>query len=158
MSKYVDSIYKVNNNIFVLTPLFVVFYQNLKSTPKNFLLSYLVLPLVLYKTSQETIRKSNIKSSVFTFLNSKDKDKRANVYGLSKRVQEYKEVTNQCMLYAIENKWLKVNDDLSVAVLEEQANSISDLNNAYKASSKLCNVFQDLDVVAIYRLLGVKEL
>lgn len=158
MSKYVDSIYKVHNNIFVLTPLFVVFYQNLKPTPKNFLLSYLVLPLVLYKTSQETIRKSNIRSSVFTFLNSKDKDKRANVYGLSKRVQEYKEITNQCMLYAIENKWLKVNDDLSVAVLEEQANSISDLNNAYKASSKLCNVFQDLDVVAIYRLLGVKEL
>ena len=56
MSKYVDSVYKINNNIFVLAPLFVSFYQNLKPTPKNLLLSYLVLPLVLYKTSQEKIK------------------------------------------------------------------------------------------------------
>lgn len=53
MSKYVNSVYKLNNNIFVLAPLFVSFYKNLKPNPKNLLLSYLVLPLVLYKTSQE---------------------------------------------------------------------------------------------------------
>lgn len=158
MSKYVDSIYKINNNIFVLTPLFVVFYQNLKSNPKNLLLSYLVLPLVLYKTSQEKIKNSNKNSSIFTFLDSKDKKKRANVYGLPKRVQEYKEVTNQCILYAVENGWLKINDDLSVVVLKEQKNGISSLDDAFKASSKLCNIFQDLDVVSIYRQLGVKEL
>lgn len=158
MSKYVDSVYKINNNIFVLAPIFVAFYQNLKPNPKNLLLSYLVLPLVLYKTSQEKIKNTNSRSSVFTFLDSKNKDKRANVYGLPKRVQEYKEITNQCILYAIENKWLKLNDDLSVVMLEEQKNSISSLDDAFKASSKLCNVFQDLDVVSIYRQLGVKEL
>ncbi|MCG3689103.1 three component ABC system middle component [Aliarcobacter butzleri] len=158
MSKYVNSVYKLNNNIFVLAPLFVSFYKNLKPNPKNLLLSYLVLPLVLYKTSQEKIKNSNKTSSVFTFLDSKDKDKRANVYGLPKRVQEYREITNQCILYAIENKWLKLNDDLSVIILEEQKNSISSLDDAFKASSKLCNIFQDLDVVSIYRQLGVKEL
>ena len=51
MSKYADSVYKINNNIFVFTPLFVAFYKNLKPNPKNLLLSYLVLPLVLHKTS-----------------------------------------------------------------------------------------------------------
>lgn len=158
MSRYVDSIYEINNNIFVLTPLFVAFYENIKPTSKNLLLSYLVLPLVLYKTSQEKIKNSNIRSSIFSFLNSKDKSKRENIYGLPKRIQEYKEITNQCMLYAIENKWLKLNNDLSIAVLEEQKNTIPSLNNAYIASSKLCNIFQDLDVVSIYRLLGVKEL
>jgi len=158
MSKYVDSVYKINNNIFVLAPIFVAFYQNLKPNPKNLLLSYLVLPLVLYKTSQEKIKSSNKTSSIFTFLDSKDKKKRANVYGLPNRVQEYKEITNQCMLYAIENKWLKLNDDLSVVILEEQKDSISGLDDAFKASSKLCNIFQDLDVVSIYRQLGVKEL
>lgn len=158
MSKYVDSVYKINNNIFVLAPIFVAFYQNLKPNPKNLLLSYLVLPLVLYKTSQEKIKNSNKTSSIFTFLDSKDKKKRANIYGLSKRVKEYKEITNQCILYSIENKWLKLNDDLSVGMLEEQKNSISSLDDAFKASSKLCNIFQDLDVVSIYRQLGVKEL
>lgn len=156
MSKYVNSVYKLNNNIFVLAPLFVSFYKNLKPNPKNLLLSYLVLPLVLYKTSQEKIKNSNKTSSVFTFLDSKDK--RANVYGLPKRVQDYREITNQCILYAIENKWLKLNDDLSVIILEEQKNNISSLDDAFKASSKLCNIFQDLDVVSIYRQLGVKEL
>ena len=158
MSKYVDSIYKINNNIFVLTPIFVVFYQNLKPSPKNLLLSYLVLPLVLYKTSQEKIKKTTIRSSIFTFLDSKNKDKRANIYGLPKRVQEYKEITNKCILYAIENKWLKLEKDLSEVVLEEQINTITSLTDAYKASSKLCNVFKDLDVISIYRQLGVKEL
>jgi hypothetical protein len=158
MSKYVDSIYKINNNIFILTPLFVVFYKNLKPTPKNLLLSYLVLPLVLYKTSQQKIKTSNSRSSIFSFLNSKEKIKRENVYGLPKRVQEYKELTNQCILYAINCGWLKLNEDLSITVLKEQKNNIENLNDAFKASSKLCNIFQELDAVAIYRQLGVKKL
>jgi hypothetical protein len=158
MSKYVDSIYKINNNIFVLAPLFVAFYKNLKPTPKNLLLSYLVLPLILYKTSQQKIKTSNSRSSIFSFLNSKEKTKRENVYGLPKRVQEYKEITNQCILYAMNNGWLELNEDLSVSVLKEQKNNIENLDDAFKASSKLCNIFQELDVIAIYRQLGVKEL
>lgn len=158
MSKYVDSVYKINNNVFVLAPLFVAFYQHLKPSPKNLLLSYLVLPLVLYKTSQQKIKTSKSTSSIFSFLNSKEETKRENVYGLPKRVQEYKEITNQCILYAIENGWLKLNDDLSVVVLKVQKNNIVSLEDAFKASSKLCNIFQDLDVVSIYRQLGVKQL
>ena len=96
MSKYVDSIYKINNNIFIFTPLFVAFYQNLKPNPKNLLLSYLVLPLVLHKTSQEKIKNSKTTSSIFTFLDSKDKNKRENVYGLPKRVQDYKSMHFIC--------------------------------------------------------------
>lgn len=156
MSKYVDSVYKINNNIFIFTPLFVVFYKNLQPNPKNLLLSYLVLPLVLYKASQERIKNSKKISSIFTFLSGEDK--RENVYGLPKRIQEYKEITNQCMLYAIQNKWLKINDDLSVTFLNEQKNSIASLDSAFKASSKLCNIFQNLDVVSIYKQLGVKKL
>ena len=85
MSKYADSVYKINNNIFVFTPLFVAFYQNLKPNPKNLLLSYLVLPLVLHKTSQEKIKNSRTTSSIFTFLDSKDKGKRENVYGFAQK-------------------------------------------------------------------------
>jgi len=158
MSKYVDSIYKINNNVFVLAPLFVAFYGNLQPTSKNLLLSYLVLPLVLYRTSQQKIKSSNKTSNIFTFLNSKDKTKRENVYGLPKRVQEYKDITNQCILYAINKGWLKLNDDLSVSVLKNQKNNIENLDDAFKASSKLCNIFQELDSVTIYRQLGVKEL
>ena len=71
--------------------------------------------------------------------------------------KEFK-ITNQCILYAIKNKWLKLNDDLSVIFLKEQKNSIASLDSAFRASSKLCNIFQNLDVVSIYKQLGVKEL
>ena len=37
-------------------------------------------------------------------------------------------------------------------------NKVENLNQSFKASSNLHKIFRDLDVVAIYRLLGVKEL
>jgi len=158
MNKYIESLSKVHNNVFVLTPLFIAFYKNVEPKPNNILLSYLVLPLVLYKVSQNKIRSSNARSNIYTFLNSKEKSKRANVYGLPERVQEYKNITNQCLQYAIDNNWLQINEDLSVNVLEEQNNKSNNLEVAFKASQKLCNIFKDLEVIEIYRLLGVKKL
>jgi len=158
MNKYIESLSKVHNNVFVLTPLFIAFYKNVEPKPNNILLSYLVLPLVLYKVSQNKIRRSNARSNIYTFLNSKEKSKRANVYGLPERVQEYKNITNQCLQYAIDNNWLQINEDLSVNVLEEQNNKSNNLEVAFKASQKLYNIFKDLEVIEIYRLLGVKKL
>jgi len=158
MSKYTENLYTIHNNIFVLTPLFIEFYSNLQVTPKNILLSYLVLPLVLYEQSQQKIKTSNSRSSIHSFLNSKEKDKRENVYGLPERVEEYKAITNQCLQYALDNNWIEIDKDLRVNVIEKQSNKIPNLQDAFIASKKLCNIFQDLDVVTIYKALGVKQL
>lgn len=46
MSKFIENISILQNNTFILTPLLVSFYKNLKPTDKN-ILAYFVFPLVL---------------------------------------------------------------------------------------------------------------
>jgi hypothetical protein len=158
MNKYIDSVYKVHNNPFVFTPLIVAFYENLERKPKNILLAYLVLPIVLNERSKQTLQTARSTSSIHTFIDSKDKSKRENVFGLPERIQNYKEITNQCIQHAIDNQWISLNEDLSIEFLKKIDNKVENLNQSFKASSNLHKIFKDLDVVAIYRLLGVKEL
>lgn len=158
MNKFIDSVYKIHNNPFVLTPLIVTFYEQLEKKPNNILLAYLVLPMVLNERSKLTLQTARTTSSIHTFIDSSDKSKRENVFGLPKRIQNYKETTNQCIQYAIDNQWISIREDLSIEFLKKVDNKIKNLNQSFKASSNLHKIFRDLDVVTIYRLLGVKEL
>ncbi len=153
MSKYIDSIYKTHNNVFIFTPLIVNFYNNLEVTQKNILLAYLVLPMTLHKDSRNTLKNARTTSSIHTYRNKKD-----NLFGLPERVQNYKEITNNCLQYALNQKWLQMNEDLSIDVLKNQGNNLGNLDISYKASSNLCKVFKNMEVVTIYKLLGIKNL
>ncbi|KIM13245.1 MAG: hypothetical protein KU38_00880 [Sulfurovum sp. FS08-3] len=158
MNRFIDSVYKIHNNPFVLTPLIVTFYEKLEKKPNNILFAYLVLPLVLNERSKLTLQTARITSSIHTFIDSSDKSKRENVFGLPERIQNYKETTNQCIQYAIDNQWISVREDLSIEFLQKVDNKVENLNQSFRASSNLHKIFKDLDVVTIYRLLGVKEL
>ncbi len=153
MSKFADSIYQVHNNPFVLAPLFVEFFRYIQTTPKNILLAYLVLPLVLHEDSKQSLVRARNTSSIHTF-----SEKKENLFGLPDRVRLYKDLTNQCLQYAIDNQMIKINENLIVKVLTTKNKIVENLNESLKASSNLHKVFRDLDAVAIYRLLGVKEL
>lgn len=163
MSKYIDSIYKVNNNTFALTPIIVEFYKKLEQTNKNVLLSYLVLPLVLNRKSKEALLSTTTRSSIYSFVSNKQKNKEniknvENIFGLPSRMNEYKELTNSCLQYAIDNNWISINANLSVNVLTTSIICSTDLKESHKAASNLHKIFKDLDVVTIYRLLGIKKL
>ncbi|CAB5494949.1 three component ABC system middle component [Bathymodiolus thermophilus thioautotrophic gill symbiont] len=153
MSKYIDSVHKKHNNIFVLTPLIVEFYKELQSNPKNILLAYLILPLVLHADSRQTLKFVNKTSSIHSY-----RKYNKNLFGLPYRIECYKEMTDKCLQYALSQKWLEISDDLSVKVLKEQQNEYSNLSDSFKAANNLHKVFKDMDVVAIYRLLGIKKL
>jgi len=158
MNKFIDNVSKIHNNPFVFTPLIVAFYEKIGEKPKNILLAYLILPIVLNERSKQTLQTVRTTSNIHTFMDSKDKSKRENVFGLPERIKNYKEITNQCIQHAIDNQWIKVNEDLSIEFLKKVENKVENLNQSFKASSNLHKIFRDLDVVAIYRLLGVKEL
>jgi len=163
MNKYIDSIYRVNNNTFALTPLIVEFYKKLEQTNKNVLLSYLVLPLVLNKKSKEALLTVNTRSSIYSFVSNKQKNKDdiknvENIFGLPSRINEYKELTNSCLQYAIDSNWISINTNLSVNVIVTSKVSSADLKESQKAASNLHKIFKDLDIVTIYRLLGIKKL
>ncbi len=153
MSKFVDSIYQIHNNPFVLAPLFVEFFRHIQPKSKNILLAYLVLPLVLHENSKQSLVHARTTSSIHTFNNKKE-----NLFGLHERIRLYKDLTNQCIQYAIDNQMIKINENLIVEVLLTKNETVENLKESLKASSNLYKVFRDLDVVAIYRLLGVKEL
>lgn len=164
MSEFVDRIYQIHNNPFVLTPLFAEFFRHIQPKPKNILLAYLVLPLVLHEDSKQWLVSAKTTSSIHTFSNKKCNDKvkicnrKENLFGLQERVRLYKDLTNQCLQYAIDNQMIKINENLIVEVLKTENNVVENLKKSLKAASNLHKIFRDLDVVAIYRLLGVKEL
>ncbi|WP_295100699.1 three component ABC system middle component [uncultured Candidatus Kuenenia sp.] len=153
MSKFADSIYQIHNNPFVLAPLFVEFFRYIRPKPQNILLAYLVLPLVLHEDSKQWLVGAKITSSIHTFCN-----KKKNIFGLQERVRLYKYLTNQCLQYAMDNQMIKINENLIVEVLIPENKTVENLRESLKAASNLYKVFRELDVVAIYRLLGVKEL
>lgn len=153
MSQIVNNIYKIHNNPFVLTPLILEFFKYSQPKPKDILLAYLILPLVLYETSRKFLVLARTTSSLITFSKKKE-----NFFGLPKRVEEYKEITNQCIQYAIDNKIIQINNELTVEILIDDSTTMKNLEQELKASSKLDKIFKDLDVVAIYKSLGLKEL
>lgn len=155
MSRMIDSIYKVNNNPFIFAPLVMEFYKFTESKPKDILLSYLILPLVLYETSKNSLNYSNTNSSISTFSRKKE-----NLYGLGSRLNKYKDITNKCIQYLIDNKYLYLDENLSVKIVnsDKKLYCVTSLRSELKSSGKLNKVFKDYSVVEIYKLLGIKEL
>jgi hypothetical protein len=153
MGKLVDSIYQIHNNPFVLAPLFCTSFKEIQTQEKNVLLAYLVLPLVLHEESKKWLINAKSTSSIHSF-----NKKNANISGLPERVQLYKNLTNQCLQYAIDNRIIRINENLTIIVLKTENTTLDNLEESKKAAAKLYKIFKDLDVVAIYRLLGVKNL
>lgn len=158
MTKFTDSLYLVYNNPFIMTPLFTNFFSNLPKTEKNLLLAYLLLPMVLQTERRKFLLRSNSASSIMTFQKIKAKRDNSRLIGLKASVDHFKELTNHSIQHALDNDWISIDENLVVHVHENQKNNQHNLVEAYKASAKLKNIFKDMDVVAIYRLLGIKKL
>ena len=153
MSKFVDSVFIIHNNPFILSSIIIEFFKNTIPKSNNILLAYLVLPLVLNEDSRKNLQKVMVTSSIHTFSKKRD-----NFYGLPERVNVYKEMTNKIIQYAIDNNLIKINEDLSVHVICNSVITVKNLEDYIKASFNLHKIFKDLDVVTIYRLLGIKSL
>lgn len=153
MTKFTDSIHVAHHNPFIMAPLFTNFFYSLEETEKNYLFCYLLLPLVLREDRREFLVKSNISSSIHTF-----KSKESHLVSIADDVYYYKQLTNNSIQHAIDNGWIIVNEDLSVTVIENQKNMQENLSKSYTASRKVSNILGNLDVVTIYRLLGIRSI
>jgi hypothetical protein len=133
MSTALESYATLHYSPFVLAPVFESFYQAAANQPKNILLSYLVLPLTLCRDTSR-------------------------LYGLSGRVQEYRDLTNVCMQLSIDAGGLRIESDLSVTFLAESLDTSVCPVGTIKGARNLGKLLQPLDVPAIYRFLGVEKL
>lgn len=153
MSKIIDNIYRLHNNPFIFTPIIIEFYKNYYGQKNDILLSYLVLPLVLHEETRNTLKYTKVTSSLYTFGRKKE-----NYFGLQDRIGEYIEITNMCLQNAIDNEFIKIDDNLQIHVIKKQTKLEPDIKDFIKAASNLPKLIKDFDVVAVYRLLGVKKL
>lgn len=137
----------------MFTPLILEFYRSYPGSDKDFLLSYLLFPLVLHKSTKDTLKKANTRSSLRSFVKNKE-----NYYALPSRVEEYKGLTNLCVQNAIDTNNLVLRDNLSLEFIGGEIVSAPLIGDSMQAVRNLVKVIKDNDIVTIYRTLGVKVL
>jgi len=136
-----------------VAPYITAFYEMVEARPNNILLSYLVLPLVLYPASRDKLKSSNIKSTIQSFLSQPNVQ-----FGLGERVQEYKEITNQSLIALLQNSSLTVDDDLQVHLSNMKPDKSACSSISTNSAKNLGKILNKYDVISCYRALGVKEL
>lgn len=153
MSKFIENISTLQNNTFILTPLLVSFYKNLKPTDKNILLAYFVFPLVLNKEFIGNIKQINSSSNLSRITKNKDI-----MAGFEERFYFYKEQTNKCLQYAIDCKYIEIDKNLAVNVINE-CKTLTDpcMNKSINLSSQLYKIFTK-NVINTYYAFGIKAL
>lgn len=153
MSKFIENISTLQNNTFILTPLIVSFYKNLKPTDKNILLAYFVFPLVLNKEFMGKIKQINTSSNLSRITNDKDI-----MAGFEERFYFYKEQTNKCLQYAIDCKYIEVDKNLAITVINDcKIFTDSRLEKNINLSSQLYKIFTK-NVINTYYAFGIKVL
>ena len=153
MSKFVENISTLQNNTFILTPLLVSFYRNIKPTEKNMLLAYFVFPLVLNNEFVEKIQRITTASNLSRI--TKDKDIMA---GFEERFYYYKEQTNKGLQSAIDCKYIDIDKNLTVTVINDD-NMLTDarLNKNLILASQLYKIFSK-NVINTYYAFGIKAI
>jgi hypothetical protein len=156
MSNAIESFAVIYNNPFIFGTLFPSFYNSLGEKPKGILLSYLVLPLVLYPASLKFLMNAKSTSSVRTMVGKPGE--RDRLYGLEERIAEYRELTNMSIQYEIDIGMLNIDENFSVNVNSYRSTNSLVFPDYQKAASRLGYLFAPFDVPTIYRILGVKKL
>lgn len=153
MSNAIKSYATIHNNPFILAPLFESFFSELPKKPRNILLSYFVLPVVLYPPSRSFLTNANAKSSIRTMSRSRER-----FYGVWERLEQYRALSNLCLQYAVDSNSIKIEDDLSVLFVSSNLDSSLCPESSVKAARRLANIFALYEIVAVYRYFGVKAL
>lgn len=153
MSNAIQSLGELHNNPFIFAPLFSPFYKSLGEKPKSFLLSYLVLPLVLYPKSHTFLVGARSTSSLRTLMGKKER-----IYGLDERIAEYRGLTNTSLQHAMDMGVLQVGEKLSVDVVSDWTTETLCSPDQLKAASKFGILLAPFDVPTVYRMIGVKKI
>lgn len=148
----IEHLFTLQRTPFALAPVIHRFFEVSQTKERDVLLSYLILPMVLYPPMRTFLMRVRATSSLRTMCQEQSR-----LVGLAARVEEFKSLTNATMLILSAERGIEIADDLSVRSIGKvrEANAHRDLLDAGR---KLAFVFSDVDVVSIYRTLGLKSL
>lgn len=148
----IDHLFTLQRSPIALAPVIHHFYQLSKARERDVLLSYLVLPLVLYPPMRSFLVNANVTSCLRTMC-----DKRERLVGLVDRVEQFKPLTHAALLVLTTEGSITFTDRMSVNSVGEvrRANAKPELINAAKGLATIC---ADEELITVYRMLGVKSL
>ena len=156
MIKFIDNVSTIHNNVFSLTPILISFYTNLKKREKNILLAYLIFPIVFNQECLTELLEFNSNSRLTRITTNKKI-----MAGFQENFEYYKQITNNCLQYAVDCNFIEIDDDLSVKIKVVNSGMINiidpSLNNSMRLASRLHKIFA-LDVLNIYIQFGIKHL
>lgn len=147
-----NHLYTLHRTPFALAPLLHKFFEASERRERGILLGYLVLPLVLYKPSRDYLKRIKDDSSLRSMCS-----KQRRLIGLESRLQDFKQLTNDSMMILMAEGRLRLDDQLAPICRGELRTDNAD-PDLMKACSNLAELFINLEVVTIYRMLGLKEL
>lgn len=137
----------------LLAPVIESFFQELRSSEKNILLGYLVLPMVLYPPSRDFLKQARATSSIRTLCSE-----RIRLAGFPQRVNELRSTSSLAMQNSIDCGRLILHSDLSLEFGEHLINLSNGMQVEVKAAKRLASIFEPYNVPTVYRLLGVTNL
>jgi hypothetical protein len=151
MANAVDHIENFHRNAYILSPILEVFYKFSKERDRNITLSYLVFPLILHPESRNKLKFANKNSSIYTIFSEQ-----SIYYGLSERVDEFKEVTNKCILLLDHEKSVSITRLMSIMYKSSNLDTSLCSADELRAAKNLSILLNSHEIVEIYRKLGIK--
>ena len=143
----------LNRSPLILAPILEAFFVSLQPSANSILLGYLVLPIVLYPSSQKFLKNANSTSSIRTYCGDMTR-----LAGLSKRIIELRSVSSLAMQHCIDSRALTLQKDLSLVSLRDERMPPNGRSIELKAANRLAAILDPYDVPTAYRLLGVRNL
>ncbi|PSV96978.1 hypothetical protein CTM91_19180 [Photobacterium aquimaris] len=153
MANAIDHIESFHYNAYLLAPILERFYEFSIEKDKNILLSYLVLPLLLYPESRNKLKTANIKSSIYTIFSDQ-----TILYGLNERIENFSAITNKCLLLLVNEGSIKINESMSVTYLSKKMDMSLCNKDIVRASKNISILFNSHEIVEVFRKLGVKKI
>jgi len=151
-TKASEHLYTLHRTPFAFAPVIQNFYHDWEPVEKDILLSYLILPLVTYKPVHPFLKQARGDSSVRTMAADSKR-----LIGLAMRVEEFKPITNAALQILAAGKNIEIMSDLSVRSIKRPQKVNADAT-LLRYSQKLAMVLSGEDIVATYKMLGLKSL
>ena len=153
MSNALDHIDAFHHNAYILSPILERFFEFSEGKDNNILLSYLVLPLLLYPESRIKLKSANKNSSIYTIFSNQEL-----LYGIAERVSSLKSLTNTCLLVLLHSESIVITESMTVSYKSGNLDSSLCPDETLRAARNLSILFNSHEVVEIYRKLGIKKL
>lgn len=148
----IDHLFTLQRSPIVLAPHLHNFYAHVPPRERNLLLSYLVLPMILYPPMQAYLINARSTSNLRTMCSVQSR-----LVGLTHQVRQFKSLTHSSLLVLRAAQCIEISDDLSVKSIRNV--NAEDANPVHlEAASRLAKMLAEENIVSIYRTLGFKSL